>query len=145
MAIHDSISGHPQSVRAPRDVWGAIKRGWLGQCPHCGEGRLFRAFLKPVDHCKSCNENLQHQRADDLPPYLVIFVVGHVMVGAYLLAERMVTLNSWQHLAIWTPMTIVMALAMMQPTKGAVIGLQWANYMHGFGGQEGEAEILKKD
>lgn len=145
MAIHDSISGHPKSVRAPRDVWGAIKRGWLGHCPHCGDGRLFRAFLKPVDHCSNCNENLQHQRADDLPPYLVIFVVGHVMVGAYLMAERMVTLNSWQHLAIWTPMTIVMALAMMQPTKGAVIGLQWANYMHGFGGQEGEAEILQKD
>lgn len=145
MAIHDSATGHPKAVRVPRDVWGAIKRGWLGRCPHCGEGRLFRAFLKPVDHCSTCNENLQHQRADDLPPYLVIFVVGHVMVGAYLMAERLVTLNSWQHLAIWTPMTIIMALAMMQPTKGAVIGLQWANYMHGFGGQDGEAEILQKD
>jgi hypothetical protein len=24
----------------------------------------------------------------------------------------------------------------MQPLKGAVIGFQWANYMHGFGGDD---------
>ncbi len=145
MAMPDSIEGHPATKREPRDIWGAIRRGWSGRCPHCGEGRLFRSFLKPVDHCDRCNESLHHQRADDLPPYLVIFVVGHIVVGAYLMAERMVTLNSWQHLAIWTPMTIIMAVAMMQPTKGAVIGLQWANYMHGFGGQEGEAEMVRPD
>jgi uncharacterized protein (DUF983 family) len=141
MATTEVFEGHSKTTRAKRDVWGAIKRGWSGRCPHCGNGRLFRSFLKPVDNCGSCGEDMHHQRADDLPPYLVVFVVGHVVVGGYLLAERVVTLNSWQHLAIWTPMMIIMALAMMQPTKGAVIGLQWANHMHGFGGQEGEAEM----
>ena len=136
---------HAPSRRPQRNVWNAIKRGWSGRCPHCGEGRLFRSFLKPVETCFSCSEEMHYQRADDPPPYLVIFVVGHIVVGAYLLAERMVVLNSWQHLAIWAPITLLMTLVLMQPTKGAVIGLQWANYMHGFGGQEGEAELVAQD
>ena len=29
-----------------RDAWSAMLRGWRGRCPNCGEGRMFRAFLK---------------------------------------------------------------------------------------------------
>ncbi len=145
MTESETFQAQAASRRPSRDVWTAIKRGWSGRCPHCGEGRLFRSFLKPVDTCSHCHEEMHHQRADDLPPYLVIFVVGHVVVGAYLLLEGIMLLNSWQHLAIWAPITLLLTLVAMQPTKGAVIGLQWANYMHGFGGQEGEAEIVASD
>jgi uncharacterized protein (DUF983 family) len=34
------------------------------------------------------------------------------------------------------PLTIVLSIALLQPVKGAVVGLQWANYMHGFGGKD---------
>ena len=40
------------------------------------------------------------------------------------------------HLALWIPVTIVLALALIPPIKGIVIGLQWANRMHGFGGED---------
>ena len=35
-------------------------------------------------------------------------------------------------LAIYLPMTLLMSLALLQPVKGAVVGLQWALRMHGF-------------
>jgi len=38
------------------------------------------------------------------------------------------------HLAIWLPVTLIMTLGLLQPVKGAIIGLQWALYMHGFDG-----------
>ena len=67
-----------------RDWRQAIMRGLRGHCPRCGEGRLFRAFLKPVDRCESCGEELHHQRADDLPlsslrpdPWLGSETLGH--------------------------------------------------------------------
>ena len=44
------------------------------------------------------------------------------------------------HLAIWMPITIFGSLALMQPVKGGVIGLQWALRMHGFGGHEDEPQ-----
>jgi uncharacterized protein (DUF983 family) len=30
----------------------------------------------------------------------------------------------------------LLSVALLQPVKGAVIGLQWAFYMHGFGGEK---------
>jgi Protein of unknown function (DUF983) len=33
---------------------------------------------------------------------------------------------------IWVPATLISALALLQPTKGAVVGLQWQLGMHGF-------------
>ncbi|MEX3009302.1 DUF983 domain-containing protein [Hoeflea sp. TYP-13] len=139
MANQETYSGRSAPVRQPRDLWRALTKGWLGRCPHCGSGKLFGGFLKSVHSCESCGEEMHHHRADDLPPYLVIFVVGHIVVAGYLLAEPYLDWNSWQHLALWVPITLAMGLAMMQPVKGAVIGLQWANYMHGFGGQEDDA------
>jgi uncharacterized protein (DUF983 family) len=114
----------------------SIKRGLLNTCPNCGTGKLFRAFLKPVDHCAACGEELHHQRADDLPPYLVIFVIGHVLLGGYMMTDLIFPLSMWVHLAIWAPLSVVAALATMQPIKGGVIGLQWALRMHGFGGED---------
>jgi uncharacterized protein (DUF983 family) len=130
----DAASSHG-SEHSPRPLLRSMTRGWRFRCPACGEGRLFCAFLKPVDHCEDCGEAIHHQRADDLPPYLGIFIVGHIVVAGYLAGERMFELTSWQHLAIWTPITLAMTLALMQPLKGAVIGLQWSLRMHGFGGE----------
>jgi uncharacterized protein (DUF983 family) len=118
-----------------RSLMQAMGRGFLCRCPHCGKGRLFGKYLKVADRCDVCGEEYHHHRADDLPAYLVIFIVGHVVVGAFMGVERLVELNTWQHLAIWAPLTLVMTLALLQPVKGAVVGLQWALRMHGFSGK----------
>ncbi|KQZ94292.1 hypothetical protein ASD64_05395 [Mesorhizobium sp. Root157] len=129
------FGGEHQSGREARPLWTAMKRGMLGRCPHCGEGKLFRAFVKSVDKCAVCGEDLYHHRADDLPAYLVIVIVGHVVLGGFLAVEMTSAWSTWQHLGVWVPLTLIMALGLLQPIKGAVIGLQWANYMHGFGGE----------
>ena len=126
--------------RKQRNLWRAMKSGMFGRCPSCGEGRLFASYVKSNEHCTHCGEAIHHHRADDLPAYLVILVVGHVVVGAFMGVEATSVLSLWQHLAIWIPVTIVLSLAMLRPTKGAVIGLQWALYMHGFGGHDDEIE-----
>ena len=38
----------------------------------------------------------------------------------------------WLQLAIYLPLSLVMSLALLQPVKGTVVGLQWALRMHGF-------------
>jgi hypothetical protein len=35
-------------------------------------------------------------------------------------------------LAIWLPVTLFSSLALLQPVKGAIVGLQWQTGMHGF-------------
>ena len=134
------FGGEHHSGRVARPLWTAIKRGLLGRCPHCGKGKLFGAFVKSVDKCEVCGEELHHHRADDLPAYLVIVIVGHIVVGSFMAVEATTTLSNLQHALIWVPLTIILAVALLQPVKGAVIGLQWALYMHGFGDEKDEFE-----
>ncbi|CAN7489510.1 DUF983 domain-containing protein [Phyllobacterium sp. LjRoot231] len=127
-------------ARPHRPVGQAMWRGFLSRCPHCGEGKLFRAFVKPVDNCAVCDEDYTHQRADDFPAYITITIVGHIVLGGFLAVETLVLLPNWVHMMIWPPLTIILSIALLQPVKGAIIGLQWANYMHGFGGETDDQE-----
>jgi uncharacterized protein (DUF983 family) len=115
-----------------RDVWTALKRGFRGRCPRCGQGKLFRAFLKVDDHCSVCELDFTPHRADDLPAYLVIVIVGHIMVPLALMIETNYSPPVSLQLAVYLPSTLILSLLLLQPVKGAVVGVQWALRMHGF-------------
>jgi uncharacterized protein (DUF983 family) len=38
----------------------------------------------------------------------------------------------WVSLALWLSLTLIMSIALLQPVKGALVGLQWSYRMHGF-------------
>ena len=120
------------ALKEKRDVWQALKRGFRGRCPRCGEGKLFRAFLKTADSCPVCGQDFTPHRADDLPAYLVIVIVGHIVVPLALMIETNYSPPVALQLAIYLPLTFVASLALLQPVKGAVVGMQWALRMHGF-------------
>ena len=120
------------SVAEKRDLWTALKRGSRGRCPRCGEGKLFRAFLKTADNCSVCGLDFTPHRADDLPAYLVIVIMGHIVVPLALFIETNYAPPVALQLSIYLPLTLFGSLALLQPVKGAVVSLQWALRMHGF-------------
>ena len=125
---------------AKRDVGIAVRRGFLERCPNCGKGRLFRAYLKVVDACPVCAEELYHQRADDAPPYITMLIVGHIVVAGVLAAEEAWPQSPmWLGAIIWIWLTFVLSLLLLPRVKGALVGYQWALRMHGFGGPEQDA------
>lgn len=122
----------------------AVKRGFLGRCPNCGEGHVFRAYLKVRDCCEVCGEALHHHRADDAPPYLTILVVAHIM-GA-LLVTILGTWDDiplWVNFILWPGLVLGLSLTLLPRIKGALVALQWALRMHGFGGETDEAAGLQ--
>jgi uncharacterized protein (DUF983 family) len=115
-----------------RAVWPAVLNGMRLRCPKCGKGHMFRAYLKVADTCDVCGEELFHHRADDMPPYLSILIVGHIIVGLMLEMEFHAEIAPWVYLATMVPAAIILPLALLPSIKGAIVGLQWANRMHGF-------------
>jgi uncharacterized protein (DUF983 family) len=115
-----------------RDVWSAMKRGFRGRCPRCGQGKLFRAFLKVDNNCSVCGLDFTPHRADDLPAYLVIVIVGHIVVPIALIIETDYSPPVALQLSIYLPLVMILSLVLLQPVKGTVVGLQWALRMHGF-------------
>ena len=132
LSAHPMVWSRDSTPAEKRDVWTALMRGFRGRCPRCGEGKLFRAFLKVDDHCSNCGQDFTPHRADDLPAYLVIIIVGHIVVPLALVIETNYSPPVAVQLAIYLPLTFVASLALLQPVKGAVVGMQWALRMHGF-------------
>ena len=131
-ATPDSRNPRPE---AERKVLPAVLHGAAQHCPACGEGALYRAFLKVDDACSSCGEALHHQRADDAPAYFTMVVVAHIVVGGLLLVEQAYAPPSWVQLSIWLPATVILSLVLLPRIKGMLIAVQWACRMHGFGGE----------
>lgn len=126
-----------------RAVFPAIWKGFKKKCPNCAKGKLFDRFLKVTDHCDHCNEALHHHRADDAPAYLTIYIVGKIIVGLFVWVELAYQPPYWLHALIWIPSLIIMALLALPLIKGAIVGLQWANYMHGFNPQFVEGDDVE--
>lgn len=120
---------------AERPVKPAMLRGWRRRCPNCGKGKLFQGYLTVRDGCSVCGQVFHHHRADDGPAYLTILIVGHLMAPALLF-----TFVKWRPDPITmiiglTVGTVGLSLFLLPRLKGALIGLQWANRMHGFGAE----------
>ncbi len=121
----------------PRDTRKAMTWGFKGRCPACGHAPLFGRFLKPVPICDACGQDWSHQCADDFPAYIVILLLGHLIVPLVIEVNHWFAPSVTAQMILWPSLTAVLALLLLQPVKGAVIGLQWAKYMHGFGESAG--------
>lgn len=127
-------SPHDAGVGEERPRLFAMWRGFRCRCPNCGTGPLFSGFLKVADTCRHCGEELHHQRADDAPAYFTITIVAHIVIPLVFAAELAWQWPYWLHGVVWLPLTLGLTFWLMPRVKGAIIGLQWALAMHGFGG-----------
>lgn len=132
-AASEADTGQHDDPTPARGVVRAMGRGARLRCPNCGTGSVFRTYLKVNAHCPSCGEALHHERADDAPPYLTIFAVGHIMIPLVLGVDMIYAWPMWLNMVVWLPLIAALALALLPVMKGALVGLQWALRMHGFG------------
>jgi uncharacterized protein (DUF983 family) len=120
-----------------REVAKAVGNGMRLRCPACGCGHMFQAFLKVNDRCPECGEALHHQRADDAPPYVTIFIVGHLIVVPLVWMNTTFDPPVWLEVGFWMTVTAGLSLAILPVVKGGLVGLQWGLRMHGFSGEGG--------
>ncbi len=114
---------------ADTSFWTGIRRGLAHRCPNCGEGHLFRSYLKIRTPCEVCGNDNTIYPSDDFPPYLTILVVGHLIVPAFMWVDFTFTPPLWLQAAIWLPLTVLLCLALLPATKGATVGLCWATHL----------------
>lgn len=134
MSLPMSLAEHaPTEDDDDRPTKQALLRGWRRKCPNCGAGPMLRGYLTVREACPVCSEDLHHQRADDGPAYLTILIVGHLLAPAL-----MFVYSTWRPdpltLAVgFTIGTVGLSLYLLPRLKGAMVALQWAKRMHGFG------------
>lgn len=104
----------------------AILRGLKGQCPSCGQGKLFWKYLKVSPRCSACDHDLARYPADDGPAYLTILLVGHLIVAPLLFFPIVWQSSPYYSLPlILIPLTVI-TLVLLPRIKGGWIGLMYA-------------------
>lgn len=98
-------------------------RGATSRCPVCGEGRLFQGYVRLVPQCGACGAPLAAVRADDAPPYFTIFITAHIIIALVVLTTHDSALPVWSMILGFVPLTLVIALLLLRPVKGAVVGV----------------------
>ena len=111
---------------SPNPTKQAAIRGALQRCPSCGEGQLFRAYLKQVDSCAHCGEAFGHIRADDGPAWLTVMVTGHVVVALMMTANAVLFMPLWLSISGFVALSAAMVLGLLQRAKGIFIGMIWS-------------------
>lgn len=101
----------------------ALGRGLMGRCPACGLGKLFNGFLQVMPECDHCHAPLGLARADDAPPYFTILIVGHIVIPALVIMQKLDDPPTWLLTAIFLPLTVILSVGLIRPIKGATVGL----------------------
>lgn len=112
-------------------VVNAMRRGFSGKCPKCGNGALLAGYLKPNSSCGNCGEETGEISTADIAPYFTIMIVGHIVIPLLLASERMVSPPFWLQVAFWPTLGLALTLWFLPRVKGSVMGLMWALGMRG--------------
>lgn len=104
-----------------------IPTGLAGRCPRCGQGRLFKGFLKIRPTCERCGLDFAFADTADGPAFFVMSFVGILVVGLALWVELTWEPRIWVHLVLWGPLATVLCLVMVRPLKGMMAALQYAH------------------
>ncbi len=105
----------------------AVSAGLRGACPRCGQGKLFRGFLKVRPKCEACGLDFKFEDAGDGPAVFVILIAGFIILFGLLYVIVKYDPPVFLLLAIFLPATILICLGMLRPLKGLAIGLQFRN------------------
>lgn len=108
-----------------------VRAALLCRCPRCGEGPLFTGLLNVRPGCPACGLDLSSQDSGDGPAVFVIFFLGMIVVALAAWVELKFAPPLWVHIALWTPLIIGGAIAMLRPLKAGMIALQYRhNILH---------------
>ncbi len=108
-----------------RNAMVGFKRGLARRCPNCGEGHLFRGYLKVDPVCEACGHDNAAYRADDGPAYFTILIIGHLLIGPMLCFPFVWQADPAVVMATTLPLVAATTLTLLGFVKGAFIGVQW--------------------
>lgn len=98
-----------------------------GRCPRCGQGRLFKGYLRLNSNCSYCDLDFEFAESGDGPAFFIMILVGFLVVLAAILTEIHYRPPYWVHAALWLPAILMLSALLLRPLKSLMI---WQQYKH---------------
>lgn len=103
----------------------SVSVGLKRRCPRCGEGKLYKSFLKVADKCDRCDLDFSEIDSGDGPAVFIIMIAGFIIVGLVLYVEVVYRPDYWVHLVLWLPLSILLPLVLLPVLKAWLAAQQY--------------------
>lgn len=104
-----------------------LKCGWQGLCPRCGEGRMFKSFLKIIDECSVCQLNYCFAAPDDGPAFFSLCIVALPLIAFLAWFQVAIEPRGWVYALVAIPLMGFGCLLPLRPIKGWLVASQFVN------------------
>lgn len=94
------------------------------KCPHCHDGDLFGGVLKLKPHCDKCGASFKDAETADGPAFFVMTIAGFILTPVLLILLFAFKLSPLVLMAIMTPLTLIVCIALLRPFKASIYALQ---------------------
>lgn len=71
----------PAALKGEAKFRWIIRCGWHGLCPRCGQGKMFRSWLKIVDRCAVCDLDYRFAAPDDGPAFFSLCIIALPLIA----------------------------------------------------------------
>ena len=132
----------PGKARAPIDGtdgdkfrW-IMKCGWKGRCPRCGEGPMFKSWLRIVERCAVCDLDYRFAAPDDGPAFFSLCIIALPLTAFVVSLQVAFSPPFWVHLVTSVPFMAAGTLLPLRPIKGWLVASQFVNRAQEAGTQQ---------
>ena len=132
----------PQLAPTNADKFRWIMRcGWKGLCPRCGEGRMFKSWLKIVERCDRCGLDYRFAAPDDGPAFFSLCIIALPLIAIVVWIQLAFDPPFWVHLVTSIPLMVAGTLLPLRPIKGWLVASQYVNRAQEAGTQQLWAQL----
>jgi len=107
-------------------IWPRLWRGMKLRCPRCGNGKLFQAYFKPVEHCSNCQQKWSDVRADLAPAWAAMTLSAHLTVLIWHFAFWRTDMPDWLLITYLSIIATAICLISLPSMKGLFMAIIWA-------------------
>ena len=88
---------------------------------------MFNGLLSVAQSCESCGLDFSFADTGDGPAIFVMLFAGFFIVGLAAWVEIAYQPPYWMHALIFLPLSAIVCIGLLRPTKGLLIALQYYN------------------
>ncbi|MBO9709933.1 MAG: DUF983 domain-containing protein [Caulobacter sp.] len=103
----------------------SLSAGLRCRCPRCGEGALYRGFLKLAPRCERCGLDYGFADPADGPAFFVMTGIGIVVIAIWAWAVIAMQPPIWLQFATVFPALLIGCLGTLRPVKAWLVAEQF--------------------
>jgi uncharacterized protein (DUF983 family) len=103
----------------------ALWRGFMGRCPNCGQGKLYRAYLKQVESCAECGAHFGDIESDDAAPWFTILLVSIAAAPLYFMFQTLLASYFAITMLLLVLIVVFLILVLLPRVKGVLLSAFW--------------------